>query len=179
MLEIIRLGDSVLVHPGSRTPHGVRSVSRLTTGVLAAASQAMPERPRTLDELEAHAWLGTRSESDGPLALRKASKELREAGYTPEDWLTPGTVPVPRVAIIESRITLSALGFLIRFCEGAITPAVLAAILGDGPAPGGDGVAEDALINLRQRERDEDAPLRTAATELVDAGYARWMMPTR
>ncbi len=179
MLEIIRLGDSVLVHRGSRTPHGVGSVSRLATGVLAAASQAMPECPRTLDELEAHAWLRTRAESDGPLALRKASKEFREAGYGPEDWLTSGTVSVPRVAIIEGGITLSALGLLIRFCEGAITPAVLAAILGGGSAPGGDRVAEDALRDLRQRERDEDAPLRTAAAELVDAGYARWTVLAR
>jgi hypothetical protein len=85
---------------------------------------------------------------DGPLALRKASRELLEAGYTPEDWPTPETGSVPRGAIIESRITLSALGFLIGFCQGAITPAVLTAVFGDGPALGGDRGTEDALRDL-------------------------------
>ncbi|NYF58815.1 hypothetical protein [Micromonospora purpureochromogenes] len=152
---------------GSLTARPLLSLSAV--GLVAVAAHA-PDQPATLDDLIASPWMARRASLDGDGALATAVGELRDAKVRPEGWRVQGTVPVPRWAVLETSMTLRALGMLIFISSERENLDVIEAVLDPERQHSGNADAQKALHQLRESERVNGAPIGSAVRQLFDAG---------
>ena len=160
---------AALMVPDARPMGAGPLLSLSAVGLVAVAAHA-PDRPTTLDDLIASRWMASRASLDGERALPIAVAELRDAKFRPEGWRLPGRVPVPRWAVLETSMTLRALGMLIFISSERENIDVIEAVLDPEQKHSGNADARKALHQLRESERANGAPIGSAVRQLFDAG---------